>query len=96
MKITDQAATELKKIVCEFDKPETGVRIFNTTGCCGPSIQMDIAPHIGNEETLISIQDIEFFIANELISQLEDVTIEYGSNGFHLVGLQKSGGSCCG
>ena len=96
MNITDQAAIELKKVMGEFDKPGTGVRIFSTAGCCGPSIQMDIAPHVGNEETIISIQDIDFFIANDLISQLAEVTIEFGSNGFRLVGLQKSGGGCCG
>ncbi|MBK5246085.1 MAG: hypothetical protein JJE49_02275 [Peptostreptococcaceae bacterium] len=94
MNITDQAAIELKKSLAEFDKPTAGIHLFSTAGCCGPSIQMDIAPHIGNEETIISIQDIEFYVANDLISQLADVTIEYGSNGFKLAGLQKSS-SCC-
>lgn len=96
MNITDQAAIELKKIIAEFDKPGIGVRIFSTAGCCGPSIQMDIAPHVGSEETIISIHDIEFFVSNDLISQLTEVTIEYGSNGFRLIGLQKTAGSCCG
>lgn len=96
MNITDQAVIELKKIMTEFDKPGTGVRIFSTVGCCGPSIQMDIAQHVGSNETVLFIQDIEFFIANDLISQLADVTIEIGSNGFRLAGLQKSGSSCCG
>ncbi|HEY5589380.1 MAG TPA: hypothetical protein VIK55_00020 [Paludibacter sp.] len=96
MNITDQTAIELKKIIAEFDKPAAGIHIFSTAGCCGPSIQMDIAPRVGNEETVISIQDIEFFVANDLISKLADVTIEHGSNGFRLAGLQKSGDGCCG
>lgn len=95
MNITNQAAIELKKSLAEFDKPTAGIHLFSTAGCCGPSIQMDITQHVGSNETDISIQDIEFFIANDLISQLADVTIEYGSNGFRLAGLQKSGGSCC-
>lgn len=96
MNITDQAAIELKKIMTEFDKPGTGVRVYSTTGCCGPTIQMVIAPNVGNEETIISIQEIDFFVANDLISRLAEVTIEYDSNGFRLAGLKKSGDSCCG
>ena len=95
MNITDQAAIELKKVIAEFNKPEAGIHIFSTAGCCGPSIQMDIAPRVGNEETVISLQGLDFFVANDLLSKLADVTVEFGSNGFRLAGLQKSG-SCCG
>jgi len=30
------------------------------------------------------------------LPQLENITIEYGWNGFRLKDLQKSSGSCCG
>ncbi|MDZ7604668.1 MAG: hypothetical protein U5K79_03560 [Cyclobacteriaceae bacterium] len=96
MKITEQAANELKKILKDFNKPGTGIHIFNAQGCCGPSIQMDIAPQAGWQgETLISLEGIDFFISGELMPKLADVTIEFGSNGFRLNGLEKAGSSCC-
>jgi len=95
MKITDQAAIELKKALAEFDKQEAGIHIFSTAGCCGPSIQMDIEQHVGADETVISLHGIDFFIANDLIYKLADVTVEHDTKGFRLAGLPKNG-SCCG
>lgn len=95
MKITDEAAIEIKKAIAEFNKPESGIRIFNKVGCCGSSIQMDIVQFIGKEETAISVQDIDFFVSNDLVTKLENVTIEFGSNGFRLLGLPNNE-SCCG
>lgn len=95
MKITVEAQAELKKVLDRFNKPEAGIHIFSTQGCCGPSIQMDITTHVGVGETVVSIDGIDFFVLNDLLPTLADVTIEYGSNGFRLAGL-KSSGSCCG
>lgn len=96
MQLTEEAQKELKKALDGFGKPAAGVHLHSTQGCCGPSIQMDIAAQVGNEEISISIDGIDFFIPKDLLSQLENVAIEYGVNGFRLKGLQKSGGSCCG
>lgn len=95
MKITDQAQTELKKALDSFDKPGSGIHVYSTQGCCGPSIQMDIAAQIGNGETVISIEGIDFFVSNDLTPKLAEVTIEFGSNGFRLTGLKKESSSCC-
>lgn len=96
MQITDEAQKELKKALDDFDKPGAGVHLHSTQGCCGPSIQMDIATQVGYGETVISLDGIDFFVANDLLAELENITIEYSQNGFRLKGLQKSGGSCCG
>ena len=96
MKITDQAEVELRKALESFDKPGSGIHVYSTQGCCGPSIQMDIAMQIGKGETAMSIDGIDFFLSNELLSDLADVTLEYGSNGFRLTGLKKAGSTCCG
>lgn len=95
MKISEQAAAELKKALDDFNKPGAGVHIFSTQGCCGPSIQMDISTQVGNGETVLSINEIDFFVASDVLPTLENVTIEYGMNGFRLTGLKKSSG-CCG
>ena len=94
MNITEQAANELKKTLAGFEKPGAGIHIFSTQGCCGPSIQMDLATHIGSNETAMSLEEIDFFVANDLMPTLESVTIEYGSYGFRLEGLEKTGGCC--
>ena len=95
MKITETAQLELKKALDSFDNPGYGIHLFSTQGCCGPSIQMDIAAHAGSKETVISIDGIDFFVENDLIATLDGVTIEYGANGFWLAGRKKSSG-CCG
>jgi Fe-S cluster assembly iron-binding protein IscA len=95
MKITEQAANELKKILKDFNKQGTGIHFFNAQGCCGPSIQMDIAAQAGAGETVISLDGIDFFISGDLMSKLEDVTIEFGTNGFRLNGLKNASSSCC-
>lgn len=95
MNITDEAFIEIKKAISEFNKPESGIRIFSMAGCCGTSIQMDIVQFIGKEETVISIQGIDFFISNDLVTKLENVTIEFDSNGFRLSGLPNNE-NCCG
>ncbi len=94
MTITEQAQIELKKALNSFNKPGAGIHIFNTQGCCGPSVQMDITTHIENGESIISLQDIDFFVADALLPDLTNVTIEFDTKGFKLNGLQKSG-SCC-
>ncbi|MCX6220956.1 MAG: hypothetical protein NTZ69_08200 [Bacteroidia bacterium] len=95
MNITEQAANELKMVLDEFNKPGAGIHVFSTQGCCGPSIQMDVATHIGNGETVISLEGIDFFVSNDLLTKLADVTIEYRSNTFRLAGLQKTSSGCC-
>ena len=96
MKVSEQAAVELRKALDGFEKPGAGIHIFNAAGCCGPSIQMDIAEKPGSNETVVNLENIDFFLAEDLISTLETVTIDYGSNGFKLSGLKRSSSGCCG
>lgn len=96
MNITEQAANELKKVLDGFDNPRAGIRIFSGQGCCGQSIQMDIAPQPKANETVVNLENIQFFVADDLFPTIEAVTIEYGQNGFKLNGLKESGSSCCG
>jgi len=96
MNITDQAQVELKKALNGFNKQGSGIHIYNIQGCCGPSIQMDIVTHVGTGETVISLEGIDFYVSNDLLPKLAEVTIEFGSNGFRLTGLKKAGSGCCG
>lgn len=96
MKITEQAKDEIQKALEGFNKPGSGIHILSAQGCCGPSIQMDIATHVGNGETALIVEGIDFFVTNDLLPAMADITIEYGSNGFRLNGLKKNSGGCCG
>lgn len=96
MKITEQAQVELKKALEDFNKPGAGIHIYNAQGCCGPSIQMDISTQLGANETAISVDEIDFYASNDLLKTLENVTIDYGTNGFRLLGMERKGGGCCG
>jgi Fe-S cluster assembly iron-binding protein IscA len=95
MNITENAANELKNAIDKFNQPGAGIRIFSFQGCCGPSIQMEIATHPKAHDTIVSLENIDFFIEKRLLETLATVTIEYRSDGFQLAGLKKSG-SCCG
>lgn len=96
MKITEQAQVELKKALYNFNKPGAGIRVFSAQGCCGPSIQMDLTAHIGEGETLLTQDEIGFFVNSDLLPTLAEVTIEYGANGFRLTGMKKASSGCCG
>lgn len=95
MKITEQAAIELKKVLANVDTPGAGVHIFNAPGCCGPSIQMDVATEAAINEIVVSLEGIDFYVEKDLIESLSPVTIDYGTNGFRMDGLERKGG-CCG
>jgi hypothetical protein len=57
---------------------------------------MDITTHVGNGETALMVDGIDFFVSDDLLPAMADITIEYGSNGFRLNGLKKNSGGCCG
>jgi Fe-S cluster assembly iron-binding protein IscA len=95
MKITEQAQIEFKKALEEFNQPGAGIRVFSTQSCCGPSIQMDISTQAGVNETIISIDELDFYAATDLLPMLENITIDYGNNGFRLIGLEQKGCGCC-
>lgn len=94
MNLTKTAKEELEKTLGSFNHRGAGIHLFSTDGCCGPSIQMDIAAHIGSNETAMSLEEIDFFIANDLMPALDSVTLNFDSNGFRLEGLKNTGGRC--
>ena len=96
MNISEQATVELKKVLDNIDQPGAGIHIFSTQGCCGPSIQMDVASQAAKEETVINLEGIDFFVEKSLLPSLESVTIEHTSNGFRLAGLERNSSGCCG
>lgn len=95
MKLSAKAKEELSKVLETFNNESKGVRIYGTQGCCGPSVQMDVANAPQTGETATNIDGIDFYIENSLIETLSEVTLDHNGFGFLMKGLKKSG-SCCG
>jgi Fe-S cluster assembly iron-binding protein IscA len=97
MNASPRALEEFKKVLNSEKVPTAGIRVFTQQGCCGPAIQMSIVekPSIGDLQ--FSIDSVNFFIEESTRDTMAEVTIDYGSNGFRLNGLKRSGGEgCCG
>ena len=95
MNATPQALDELKKVLNSEESPMAGVRIFTQQGCCGLALQMSVVEKASVGDLQLSIDSVNFFLEDQAKEMLTGVTIDYGSNGFKLEGLKKSGG-CCG
>lgn len=95
MNATPQALDELKKVLISKESPTAGVRIFTQQGCSGPALLMSVVekPSLGDMQQKIDY--VNFFMEDKARDMLAGVTIDYGTNGFKLEGLKKSGG-CCG
>ncbi|MBW6497674.1 MAG: hypothetical protein K0B09_04745 [Bacteroidales bacterium] len=94
-RVSDIAAEKFKEIIDSMEERPAGVRIFNAAGCCGSSIQMELAESIRPGEMQIDIADVPFFVANDLLPDLSPVTIDFTDGGFRLLGYKRSAG-CCG
>lgn len=95
MKLSVKAKEELLKVLETLDEDMKGIRIYSTQGCCGPSIQMDVASAPKPGETATNIDGLDFYIENSLAETLAEVTLDHNGFGFLMNGLKKSG-SCCG
>ncbi|HKK68315.1 MAG TPA: hypothetical protein VJ946_08885 [Bacteroidales bacterium] len=94
MKISEQAAKQLKVILEKQESPEAGIKIYATQGCCGPSPAMDVASKPGFDDTQFEIDGINFYVANELANKMENTLIELNPDGFRIHGFPKKN-NCC-
>ena len=95
MNATSQALDELKKVLNSEENPLAGIRIFTQKGCCGPSLQMSIEEKISKGDKLITLDSINFYISPSAEEMIDEVTLDFGPNGFRLEGMKKGEG-CCG
>lgn len=94
MHITKNALEEFKNILCNSKDNMSGIRIFTQQGCCGPRINMSLAEKSINDDKVILIDSVTFYIENSAEKMLSDVTIDHVENGFILKGLENKGGCC--
>ena len=94
MNATPQALEALKNSLKTEENPMTGVRIFTQQGCCGPSLQMSVVEKPLTGDLQLQIDSVNFFIEEPAVDMLAGVTLDYGTNGFKLNGMKRSGGCC--
>lgn len=95
MKLSEKAREELIKVLESVGESAKGIRIYSSSGCCGPSVQMDVANQPQPGEISVNIDGVEFYIENALTETLVEVTLDQNGFGFLMNGLKKTG-SCCG
>jgi len=94
--VSESAAEKFKEIIDSMEERPAGVRIYNAAGCCGSSVQMELAEGQRPGEVQIHIGKVPFFVAANFLPELNPVTIDFTDGGFRLLGFQRSEGCGCG
>jgi Fe-S cluster assembly iron-binding protein IscA len=95
LRVSDHAAEKFREIIESMEDRPAGVRIYNSGGCCGSSVQMELANGPQPGEVQLDIEEIPFFVAADFMPELDQVTIDFSDGGFRLLGYNRSEG-CCG
>lgn len=93
MNATSPALDELKKVLKSEENPQAGVRIFAGKSCCGPSLQMSVEKEALTGDKLITLDSVNFYIAQSAEEMIENVTLDFGPDGFKLEGFKRN--TCC-
>ena len=82
MKVTESARKQFNQKLAHLDSPGTGVRIYTTSGCCFPTLLMDVGDqaHIGDK--LMTVEEIDFFIADEAKQIINKLIIDFTDDQF--------------
>lgn len=94
MELTEEARAALKQALEDFNQPGAGIHLFNSQGCFGPKINLEISTQPGPNETKVILEDVDFFIDNSLLPSLQDVTFLHTGRGFIMNHLTNTGGCC--
>ena len=84
MKVTQKAIDAFSNILKEQGNHNSGIRIYAVQGCCSPSLQMTVTNQPEPDDNKVLVNGMVFFIDNLAKVMLEELTIDYGINGFRL------------
>ncbi len=96
--LTDQAVQRFKRILKDEGCENYGVRIFLTdSGCCGPSLAIDLVEHASDGDVTIEKDGLRVFVEKDAETTLAEATMDFsGEHGFVVRGMPQSDhGSCC-
>ena len=94
--LTDSAVKRFKEMLVEKKANDYGIRIFaSESGCCGPSLAMDIAEGAEKGDITLEKDGLKVFLESEAHALLSEATVDFSDQrGFILSGIKQS--SCCG
>ncbi|MBU4319626.1 MAG: iron-sulfur cluster assembly accessory protein [Nitrospinae bacterium] len=94
--LTDNAVKRFKEMLVEENGNDYGIRIFAaTSGCCGPSLAIDIADGAERGDATLEKNGIKVFLEKEASKLLSEATIDFSDKrGFIINGMPQT--SCCG
>jgi Fe-S cluster assembly iron-binding protein IscA len=85
MKLTENALLQFKKMIEENENHSSGVRFFTFQGCCSPSLQMEIAPSPKENDVVVTMGDVDFFVTPDADNILSTLTIDFSDGTFRTV-----------
>jgi len=83
MKLTDNALAQLKKVLEESNNLKSGIRFFTAQGCCSPLLQMEVALSPQEDDIVVKMGDVDFFVTPEADKILSTLKIDYSDGSFH-------------
>ena len=96
MQITESALKKLKSFVPSDTDNLDGVRITESSGCCGPSIGM-ILVHQPEKDDITEVHDgIKFYLDILFKDFSQQLKIDFDDEYFKISGLEGFNNSCCG
>ena len=98
LEVTDMAVERFRKILKEERLENFGVRIFMTdSGCCGPSLAIDLVEHASDGDVTIEKDGLMVFVEKDAETTLAAATMDFSDeHGFVVHGMPQSDhGSCC-
>jgi iron-sulfur cluster assembly accessory protein len=99
LEISPIAIQEFKQLLQEKGKIGKAIRIFTMgSGCCGPSVGMDMVDTGQPEDTSLTLDGLRVFIEQKAVTALEGTTLDFSSAGPRKGFLLKhpENGGCCG
>jgi Fe-S cluster assembly iron-binding protein IscA len=86
MQVTSKAVETLKEMIPADDLSNSTIRFFMAQGCCGPSLQMGLAPREEGDTTEFDQDGVRFSIEESAASAVVNVVLDADENGFRLDG----------
>ncbi len=94
MNVTEEALIQLKQLCSEQDSPGIGVRIFTSSGCCGPKLHMSIVDQVEEGDSVLNINDLNFFVEHDAEELTRDLVVDFTDEKFHFR-MSKQPRKCC-
>jgi Fe-S cluster assembly iron-binding protein IscA len=86
MQVTSKAVDALKEMISADELANSTIRFFMAQGCCGPSLQMGLAPRQDGDISEFDQDGVMFSIEDSAAGAVANVVLDADENGFRLDG----------